>query len=57
MLLFKRGTRTEEYIAQYNKEHPNTGGGLGLAVGAGVLGLPVRAAVAHIPAEDGAEET
>ena len=33
------------------------GGGLGLAVGAGVLGLPVRAAVAHIPAEDGAEET
>ena len=33
------------------------GSGLGLAVGAGVLGLPVRAAVAHIPAEDGAEET
>lgn len=26
MLLFKRGMRTEEYIAQYNKEHPNTGG-------------------------------
>lgn len=24
MLLFKRGTRAEEYIAQYNKEHPNT---------------------------------
>lgn len=33
------------------------GGGLGLAVGVGVLGLPVRAAVAHIPVEDGAEET
>lgn len=26
MLLFKRGTRTQEYIAQYNKEHPNHGG-------------------------------
>ena len=47
---------------QHRRHHNGThtappGGGLGLAMGAGVLGLPVRATVAHIPAEDGAEKT